>query len=172
MRSAARVRELAEKTAEIYERNLLRAKAICDQYHIQMIAFLQPNLLTIGRPLTTHEQAVRDGMRSGLAVAIRACYPLLREKLETLKQKGVTIYDISDVFDGNVQPIFLDEYHVETTGNRLIAEAVLKSMLPVLWSSPSLREVALPVRPHRPIKGQVKPAQKSSHAAVTTGGAS
>ena len=49
-------------------------------------------------------------------------------------------YDISDAFDGNLEPIFVDEYnHVDSNGNGLIAEAILKKVLPVLSdSSPSM----------------------------------
>jgi hypothetical protein len=53
----------------------------------------------------------------------------LREKLERLKQQGIVAYHISDAFNGNTEPIFVDEFHVESTGNRLIAEAILPRAL-------------------------------------------
>jgi hypothetical protein len=146
-RSEANVRELANATADCYERNMLCAKEICDRYRIRMMVFLQPHVFSIGRrPWTPGERAAADRMRRGQGAALRACYPLLREKLGLLRQRGILAYDISDAFDGNLEPIFVDAFHVESTGNRLIAEAILKRVLPILKDSSS-REVALPVGP-------------------------
>jgi hypothetical protein len=143
-RSEAKVRELAEATAEHYERNLLRGKEICDQYGIRMIVFLQPHIYSItGRPWTPHEQGVADTERKGFAVALGACYPLLRQKLDRLRQRGILAYDISDAFDNNQQPIFLDYAHVESTGNGLLAEAVVKRALAVLEDPSLSRETAV-----------------------------
>jgi len=149
-RSEARVRDLAVATADCYEQNMLRAKEICDRYRIRMIVCLQPHVLSIaGRPWTSHERAVADGMRKSHGDAIRACYPLLREKLRLLRQRRIVVYDVSDAFNDNFEPIFADDFHVESTGNRLIAEAILKRALPILRDSSSSLETALPVEPDR-----------------------
>jgi lysophospholipase L1-like esterase len=139
-RSEAKVRELAKATADCYERNMLRGKEICDRHGIRMIVFLQPHVFSIGgRPWTFDERAAAASMRKGMADGLRVCYPLLREKLSRLRQQGIMAYDISDAFNDNLEPIFVDEFHVESTGNRLIAEAILKRVLPVLKGlSPSL----------------------------------
>jgi hypothetical protein len=137
------VRELAEATAEGYERNLVRAKEICDRHGIRMVVFLQPHVFTIGRPRTSHEQAVADEVIQGKALALQVCYPLLREKLGRLRQRGIPAYDLSDAFDGNLEPIFVDSFfHVESTGNRLIAEAMLKPTLAVLRDLSSSPKIA------------------------------
>jgi hypothetical protein len=143
-RSEPKTRELAKASAECYERNMLRAKEICDRYHVRMIVFLQPQLYSIsGRPWTSDEQAKADRFRKSHGDAIRVCYPLLREKLDLLRQRGIVAYDVSDAFNDNLEPIFDDDFHVESTGNRLIAEAILKKALPVLKdSSPSLNRAA------------------------------
>jgi hypothetical protein len=147
-RSASKVRELANATAKVYEQNMLRAKEICDRHHIQMFVFLQPHVFSIrGRPLSSHERAAAERINQSLAVALQACYPLLREKLIALKQRGIMTYDISDAFDRNLEPIFVDcLFHVETTGNGLIADAILKRALPELKKSPPFpsRAIAMP----------------------------
>jgi hypothetical protein len=146
--SEADVRELANATADCYERNMLRAKEICDRYRIRTIVFLQPNVYSIsGRPRTSHEQWAAGRMRRGLGDALQLCYPFLREKLGRLRQRGILAYDISDAFNDNLEPIFVDGYHVECRGNGLIAEAILKKALPVLKDSSS-QEIALPVEPN------------------------
>jgi hypothetical protein len=132
-RSEADELRLARATAECYEGNMLRAKDICDRYRIRMVVFLQPHVFSIGgRPWTPNERWAAGRMRKGLGDALRLCYPLLREKLALLRERQIPAYDISDAFDDNREPIFIDEYHVESTGNRLIAEAVLKRALPLL----------------------------------------
>jgi lysophospholipase L1-like esterase len=144
-RSEAELRELAKETVDLYERNLLRAKEICDRHRIRMIVLLQPSLYSIdGRPWTAQERATAAKERKFHINACRICYPLLRQKLGLLTQQGILAYDISDAFDGNLEPIFFDGYHVESTGNRLIAEAILKRALPILKDSSSL-EVMRPL---------------------------
>ncbi len=168
-RSPAEVGEMAHAVAEVYERNMLRANEICDRYHIRMIVFLQPHLFSIGRTLTADEKATAAGIRKREAQALRACYPLLREKLDKLRQRGILAYDISDAFDGNLEPIFVDDYHVESTGNGLIADAILKQALPVL--SDSSQEDAPPVKSHgrterwRESASGLPPAASSSRGA-------
>jgi lysophospholipase L1-like esterase len=150
-RPETEVRELAKAVAEAYERNMFRAKEICDRYHIRMIVFLQPHVFSIsGRPWTTDERAAAKSTRSDYADALRACYPLLREKLDQLRQRGIPAYDISDAFDGNLEPVFVDSlFHVESTGNGLIADAILKKVLPALQGLSSSSQLALPFEPDR-----------------------
>ncbi len=144
-RSEAKMRELAQATADSYEQTMLRAKEICDRHGIRMLVFLQPTLYTIdSRPLTSDERAMAARERKSHGEALRICYRLLREKLSRLRQQGIMAYDISDAFDGNREPIFVDQYHVESTGNRLIAEAILKNALPILRDSSLAWETAPP----------------------------
>jgi hypothetical protein len=140
-RPEAEVRELANAVAGAYERNMIRAKEICDRHGIRMIVCLQPHVFTIsGRPLTPDESAAAARTRKDYADALAACYPLLREKLGLLRQRGVPAFDITDAFNGNFEPIFVDSlFHVESTGNRLIADAILKRARPVLSDSASSR---------------------------------
>jgi hypothetical protein len=89
-------------------------------------------------------------MKETRADALRICYPLLREKLTRLRQQGIAAYDISDAFDDNREPIFVDGHiHVESTGNQLIAEAILKQALPLLKESVSSLEITRPLEADR-----------------------
>jgi lysophospholipase L1-like esterase len=131
------VRKLAQASADVYERNILHAQEICDQYDIRMMVFLQPHVFTIGRPWTDDEKAAAGRVRQDYAEALRVCYPLLKNKAKRLKQQGVLVFDITDAFDVNLEPIFVDHlFHVESTGNRLIAEAIMKRALPNLKKPP------------------------------------
>jgi hypothetical protein len=99
-------------------------------------------------------------MRRGLGDALRVCYPLLREKLASLRKRGLEAFDISDAFNESLEPIFTDGYHVESTGNRLIANAILKKALHVLKGSSESPEVEPPRGEDQPIE----PGQESAQA--------
>jgi hypothetical protein len=149
-RSAADVEKLAQTVADVYERAMLHAQQICTQYHIRMIVFLQPHVFTIARPWTADEREAAGRVRKDYVEALRVCYPLLREKLKLLRQRGIAAHDISDAFDGNLEPIFVDSlFHVESTGNRLVAEAILNRALPVLNQSASPPAVVQPAAPRK-----------------------
>jgi hypothetical protein len=125
-RPEADASRLARTLADVYEQNILRAQKVCNRYGIRMMVFLQPHVFTIARPWTSDETAAANDASKIYAQALRSCYPLLREKLDVLRDRGVAVYDITDAFDRNLEPIFVDGlFHVESTGNRLIAEAIL-----------------------------------------------
>ena len=130
---------------------MCRAQEICDRHGIRMMVFLQPHVFSIsGREWTPEERATAESIRKDYAEALRACYPLLREKLELLRRRGIQAYDISDAFNHNLEPIFVDSmFHVESSGNLLIAEAILNIALPVLSGSSSSLRVSLPAEPVR-----------------------
>jgi lysophospholipase L1-like esterase len=151
-RSQTKLRELSQQTADVYEQNLLRACEICKRHGIHMIVCLQPNMFTLNRPWTAQEKALQGEERKSHAAAFQTCYPFLREKLSKLKDQGVMAYDLSDAFDCTTDPIYVDGCHVESKGNRLIAEAILKRVRPILEGCSSL-ETAGPVEFKRRAKG-------------------
>ncbi len=119
------VHKLARQTADLYEANIREAMRVCEQYGISLFVFLQPNLYTITRPLTDHEQHLADNdSRPGMQQCVEAVYPLLKRKIELLRGSGCQAYDLSSVFDANTDPIFLDFCHVESDGNRIVSNAI------------------------------------------------
>lgn len=121
----AQLESLSERSATVYEKNMLRAKSLCDRYGVRMIACLQPQLYAIeGRPLTAFEQSMIDRPHVGVKQCFDTAYPKLREALTRLKAGGLETYDLSREFEKADRPIFIDFCHVETEGNRLIADAV------------------------------------------------
>jgi lysophospholipase L1-like esterase len=131
-RSQAKLRELAQATANVYERELVRGQEICNEHGIRMIVCLQPNLFMIGRPLTSQEIALKVMDRKSHVSAFQTCYPFLRDKVRLLQERGMMAYDLTDAFNGTIEPIFVDGSHVGATGNRLIGEAILTRALPAL----------------------------------------
>jgi lysophospholipase L1-like esterase len=120
---------LATRTAALYEEHMRAAQKLCDEHGILMCVCLQPNLFTIGRRLNEHENGIRE-RRLGVYPQLERCfqetYPLLRERVASMHDSGIHAWDLSGVFDANTEPIFLDECHVESEGNRIIAEEIFK----------------------------------------------
>lgn len=123
-----KLEDLASRTAAVYEANMLRAKSLCDRYGVRLVVVLQPQLYAVeGRPLTTFEQSMIDRPHVGVKPCFDVTYPKLREVLTRLAEQGIETHDLSRVFDRADRPIFIDFCHVETEGNRLIAESVSKA---------------------------------------------
>lgn len=124
------ITRLAERTAECYERNILEASQLCDLHKIRLFVMLQPNLYTIKRQLTKHESEIMQRIGPERKRTFDVAYPMLKRKIVSLKKKGIMGYDMTDVFEKNRKPIFLDDCHVESDGNAIIAQEVMKRIRP------------------------------------------
>jgi hypothetical protein len=57
-------------------------------------------------------------------------YPLLREAGRELRQAGVRFHDLTQVFAGVEEPLYVDDCcHVNARGNALLAEAIARAIL-------------------------------------------
>ncbi len=131
LQDPAVVRRLAGETAGEYFTNMLAAKKLCDACGIKMVVILQPNLFTIPRALSPHEQdmvKLTERRFPGMEDAVCATYPLLAEKIAALQAQGVKAYDLQGALGAASQPIFLDWCHVESVGNGIIAQAVYERL--------------------------------------------
>lgn len=168
-RSDAKLRELSQETADVYERNLLRASELCNRHGIRMLVFLQPNLFTLDRPWSPQESTLKAAERKSHASAFQTCYPVLRERLRQLKEQGIMAYDLSNMFDSTVEPIYVDGCHVESTGNRLIALAILKRAFPVLKDPSAFPAIARTAEPHERFRDRLDSAHRVEHASGIIG---
>lgn len=86
---------------------------------------LQPALdVADGKPLSEEEERSR---RAGSLERrpVRAGYPLLRERGESLGQRGLAFRDLSRVFAEHPETIYVDGCcHFNLRGNRILAEAI------------------------------------------------
>jgi hypothetical protein len=63
------------------------------------------------------------------------CYSRMREAMGSVKVENFTFVDLSSLFDVSVDKslIYLDSYHFGDRGNAIVAEAILKSIGPVMY---------------------------------------
>lgn len=125
--------DLAGKTAEQYRRSVLDAFDFCSSNGIKAAWVLQPAIPTINRELTPHELAVMEPYSKDVFTIFDAGYPLLRSILEELQARGAVVIDASDAFDTHTTPVFLDMCHVESDGNKVLAETIFTRLPDDFW---------------------------------------
>jgi lysophospholipase L1-like esterase len=126
------LRTLAVRAVANYENNIREAADLCKFYGCRFFVMLQPCLSSIGRPLTSHEAGIACRENRSSQVAFEMTYPLLKEAIERLRAAGLNAHDLTNIFDTNRKPIFLDCAHVESEGNEIIAANVLNILRPAL----------------------------------------
>jgi hypothetical protein len=117
--------QLTPDLVETWRQGSLLMRAICEARGIRFFHFLQPNLhVPESKPLAPEELAL-DPAHSPYAAAAREGYPLLRAAGERLRAEGVSFHDLTPLFAGVREPLYVDHCcHVNAEGNRRIATAM------------------------------------------------
>jgi hypothetical protein len=115
----------------VWKESALEMRALCDAYGIRFHHFLQPNQHVPGsKPLGEEERAVAAPAGGPWAPHAERAYPLLREAGRELRQAGVRFHDLTQVFAGVEEPLYVDDCcHVNARGNALLAEAIARAIL-------------------------------------------
>lgn len=141
--------ELAEKTAAQYRKTINETLDFCNSNGITPVWVLQPAIPTASRELTPHEQSVMEPYSEDVFRIFEAGYPLLRQALQELQQRGAIVIDASDAFAPHSVPVFLDMCHVESDGNRILAETILQRLPDNFWAPDSNAGINLETENHR-----------------------
>ncbi len=131
----ARVDDLAVRTAQRYEEHLLRMHGLGDRWGFRFLAVLQPQIYS-GQDYRERADAAFvehfDAMRlPRLEAAFDASYRELRKALPRAERAGVRVFDLTRLFDGKTENVFLDSHHVNAKGNLRIAKAIAKALAAV-----------------------------------------
>jgi lysophospholipase L1-like esterase len=124
----ARVEALAVRTAQRYEEHLVQMHRLGDLWGFRFLAVLQPQIYS-GKnyreraDVTFAEQF--DAIRlPRVEAAFDASYRELQRALPRAQREGVRIFDLTRLFDGKTENVFLDSHHVNAKGNLRIAKAI------------------------------------------------
>ena len=123
--------ELYAQLAQIWQSSSLQMHHLCQANGIRYYHFLQPNQYVKGsKVLGNRERRVafrddhpyRPGVENG--------YPLLREAGEELRKSGVVFRDLTGIFLGEDEPVYIDDCcHFGELGHEIMARHVSDAIL-------------------------------------------
>jgi hypothetical protein len=115
----------------VWKESSFEMQALCDAYGIRFYHLLQPNQHVPGsKPLTAEERALARMIGSPWAQHVQKSYPLLQEAGRELRAAGVRFHDLTRIFSGVEEPIYVDDCcHLNSRGNALMARAISRAIL-------------------------------------------
>jgi lysophospholipase L1-like esterase len=111
---------LADAVLRVYLENHRLAQALGREYGFQVASFWQPIIDGDAKPLTPDEQPFRRALIGSLSELVAARVSSIR--------KVDHLYDLTTVFAGRPELIYLDTHHITPEGNRLVAAAIAKAL--------------------------------------------
>jgi lysophospholipase L1-like esterase len=127
---------LARGTIDVYEENIKLADILADHYGFTCQFFWQPLVYT-KQYLTKFEARCNDDPRRNFTLDV---YEHVRSS-ESLAQNP-RFHDISSVFDGVKDEMYLDFAHLREEGNAIVAREMLRHVAPVIRERISQRSGA------------------------------
>lgn len=114
----------------LWQRTSRQMHDLCAARGIAYHHFLQPNQYVPGsKPLSAAERSrayVADGDYARL---VPEAYPLLRRAGRELASEGVSFHDLTDVFAGIEEPLYIDGCcHFNLRGNQILATAIARPL--------------------------------------------
>ena len=108
---------------------IITAKSYSEEKEVHFFNLIQPtlwskkneNLTEIEKLIIKNEQLTKNNPKKYYDLG----YPLLKN---IIKQNDLKLYsfDFTNIFDNNKQAIFIDPYHVNHIGNKIVAESIFK----------------------------------------------
>ena len=125
----ARMEALAKRTGELYQQRMLEMQELSAKYRFRFVLALQPTLYSSdyahGTPDLLFAREHETPRLPKAESAFRAAYPKLKVAIRSLRHLGVDAYDLSEILAPKVENIFLDSHHLNSIGNRMIADALV-----------------------------------------------
>jgi lysophospholipase L1-like esterase len=110
---------VADQVVALYLNNYRLAAALGRTYGFGVQFFWQPNVIGDPKPLTSEENAYRTGER--IAPLIEKVIP----RVQSMAPTHPHVHDLTRVFAGLADLVYVDWHHITPEGNRLVAQAML-----------------------------------------------
>ena len=118
------------QTKQEYIKNILEMSGLAQIYHFELFVLLQPNLFTTKCNFTDKDIVLAKEYCKKeypkIETAFEIGYPKLIEAINELRNHGIKAYNLSDIFCNKKDNIFLDYCHVNSKGNRIIVDNMVK----------------------------------------------
>ena len=130
--------EMYAALAHLWAESSFQMNAVAKAKGTQYFHFLQPNQYVDGsKPMGDEERRVAIREDHPYGVSVRKGYPVLRELGKDLTRRGVPFVDLTNAFANNRGVLYRDNCcHVNTAGQRIIVDAMVKTIRSALGSSP------------------------------------
>ena len=125
-------RDALRECVYAWERSVISMAALCADRSIPFVHVLQPTLYDEGsKPLTPGEQAGANAPPEWINGA-QAGYPLMREGIARLRERGLHSVDASRIFEEVEETVYVDAAHFNRAGYEVFAECVAPVFLEAL----------------------------------------
>jgi hypothetical protein len=135
---------LYSELAALWMESSLEMRALAESDGALFFHFLQPNQhVPDSKPMGAEERA--RALRGGEAFApfAAAGYPILRERGDALRARGVRFHDLSAVYADTQEPVYVDNIgHVGRRGNEILADAIAAAIRTDLAAEEPVRKTA------------------------------
>ena len=130
--------EMYSALGHLWEESSFQMNALARAKGIRYFHFLQPNQYIEGsKPMGDEERRVAIRADHPYAKSVRQGYPVLRELGKDLVRRGVNFVDLTNIYANTHDPLYRDNCcHVNTAGQRLVIDTVVKTIRSTLASSP------------------------------------
>jgi hypothetical protein len=118
---------LAESVEVWYQSSLL-VQALCRDRGIRYVHALQPALATGSKPPTPEERE-RGLARERRSESVAEGFEMLRARGADLRQAGVEFHDLTEIYAGLAETIYIDACHVGEKGNQILADQLAARLL-------------------------------------------
>jgi hypothetical protein len=117
---------LPSQIVSIYLANTRSAQALAKQYGFDFLSYWQPSLFQ-KLSLTQWERKQAESEIPAVRVCVEATSRLMSGLVQ---QYGVI--DVSGLFRDQTRPYFVDEVHLSDDGNRMVAERMMRDIMPLI----------------------------------------
>ena len=129
--------EMYSALGHLWAESSFQMNAVAKAKGTQYFHFLQPNQYVDGsKPMGDEERRVAIREDHPYGVSVRKGYPVLRELGKDLTRRGVPFVDLTNVYANSRDVLYRDNCcHVNTAGQRIIVDAMVKTILSTLGGS-------------------------------------
>tara|TARA_Y100001968_G_scaffold326004_1_gene368276 strand:+ start:608 stop:1744 length:1137 start_codon:yes stop_codon:yes gene_type:complete len=110
------------KTLDAYEAFVRQAQAVAREYDFEVFFFWQPNIYSLGKPLTPYEEQILADSDAILVESQKMVYEEARRRFTHRND----IHFLGDIFNEVEKEIYIDFCHTRPRGNRIIAAEMVQ----------------------------------------------
>lgn len=117
------------RTRERFLANIEKAERLTSARGAAFVHFLQPTLYSLAQRGDYENQLLTFGFVPVQAeAAFKATYPQLAAIVAARAHGAAADFDLTAVFDGLAEPVYLDGWHINHRGNEVVAEQILTGL--------------------------------------------